>query len=47
MEPGELVEMVAEWPDGTWCFVQDLPTMTDKDDNYQVVELSAWRHYGA
>ena len=46
MEPRELVEMVAEWPDGEWCFVENLPDMKHKDDNYQIVELSAWRHYG-
>lgn len=33
------------WPDGTWCFVSDLPSMSWKSDDYEHIPCGSdrWR----
>jgi hypothetical protein len=36
----ETCELCVIWPDGTWCFLSELSEMTDKSDDYIIVEYS-------
>lgn len=34
------VEMIHLWPDGTWCFMDELREMTHMSDDYRTIPYS-------
>lgn len=41
---GNQAEVVYEWPDGTWCFKDELYEMTHMSDDYVLVFYDKERH---
>ena len=40
----ESYEMVAEWADGTWCFMDEMNQMNHMSDDFQVIVYNIERH---
>jgi hypothetical protein len=38
------LEDICLWPDGTWCFVEDLPEFGFMSDDYRVIEFGCAEH---
>lgn len=39
-------ELICEWPDGTWCYMDERHEMTHMSDDYEVVVYNEKKHGG-
>ena len=38
------LEDIIVWPDGTWCYVEEIDDMNHMSDDYQVIPFGSHEH---